>query len=327
MGICQSSNNSSTKNKKIGENKEIDEPKDTSITKARTLSTAASKNNKDYIFSESFVNHSDIKSKYSLSTEFLGQGSSGTVFEATDVDGKKYAIKSINKFSLENVDGLIKEAEISLNISHPHIIKYYEIYEDLKTVSFVMDLVEGGDLFNFILKSPNNKLDDDVALDLIIQILETLNYLHNEKGICHRDIKPENFLILIENSKPQIKLIDFGFATFIDNKKQLFDYLGTPVYMAPEIVGKEPYDEKIDLWAAGIILYNMLTGCQLFRTHSKTTVEDQIVNETIYLGAIENDSLRNLCSNLLEKDPTQRFSAKRALSYANDIRKKMALKE
>ena len=324
MGVCDSTNNKNRRNRhesNVKENKETASKND-SIAKTGTSSSNHSKQ-KEFILPEKFTIHSDIREKYSLATEFLGQGASGTVFEATDKEGKKYAIKSINKFALENVDDLVNEAEISINISHPHIIKYYELYEDLKTVSFVMDLVEGGDLYDFILKSPEGKLDDSVALELTIQILETLDYLHNEKGICHRDIKPENFLVQIEDSKPQIKLIDFGFATFINPDIPLTGYMGTPIYMAPEILSKEPYSEKIDLWAVGIILFNMLTGCQPFRTHSITPIEDQVINETIYLNGIENERLRNLCMNLLEKDALQRFSTKRALSYAYDIREKM----
>ena len=91
-------------------------------------------------------------------------------------------------------------------MDHENIIKTYEIYEDLKTISFIMDLIDGGDLVSFISKSPNNKLDDNTSLNLIIQILETLYYLHNEKNIVHRDIKPENLLVeRVEDLTPKLK--------------------------------------------------------------------------------------------------------------------------
>ena len=258
-----------------------------------------------------------------MSNEFLGRGASGIVSEGTDANGHKYAIKTINKLSLKYPDVLVKEVEISMSLHHPHIITYHEVYEDLKSVSVVMDLAEGGDLFDFILKSPEGKLDDEVTLDLIIQILETMKYLHNDMKICHRDIKPENFLITIENSKPEIKLIDFGFATYIREDKKMNDYLGTPAYTAPEMISREPYDEKVDLWSIGILLFNMLTGCQPFSSDSYVPLEEQVCNKIIPFEAIDNKYLRTLCYNLLERDPSQRYSAQRALSYAYDIRRKM----
>ena len=318
MGVCNSTNEKPNKPNvvqiKVKKNK-----KDSSSSQTKTSISTKDKLS-DYIIPSNLSIRSPLSQKYKLSNEFLGRGASGIVSEGTDQSGQKYAIKTINKLSLKSIEVLVKEVEISLSLNHPHIIKYYEVYEDLKSVSVVMDLAEGGDLFDFILKSPDGRLSDEVTLELMIQILETMDYLHNEKKICHRDIKPENFLIIIEDSKPNIKLIDFGFATYLKEGVAMNDYLGTPQYTAPEIINREPYDEKVDLWSIGILLFNMLTGCQPFTSESYVPIEEQVCSKIIPFEAIENRHLKNLCYNLLERDPSQRYNAKRALNYAYEIR-------
>jgi calcium-dependent protein kinase len=190
-----------------------------------------------------------------------------------------------------------------------------------------MELADGGDLFDFITKSPDGVLDDINALDCIIQILETLDYLHNEKFIVHRDLKPENFLVTIVKSKPFIKLIDFGFAINIKENPKLTQYLGTPLYTAPEIVEKEPYNEKVDIWSAGIVLFNMVTGCQVFNDQSPTSVEDQILYNSIPFSKVDNEEIKKLLISMLEKDPTYRYDAKRALNLAKKIKKDLLVSE
>jgi serine/threonine protein kinase len=113
-------------------------------------------------------------------------------------NGTKYAIKKIKKDKLTDIKSLILEAEISLQIKHENIIAYYEIYEDLDYISYVMDLGEGGDLFDFIVGCPLGHLPADIAMDLLIQIFDVVDYLHSAKGIIHRDLKPENFMIKID---------------------------------------------------------------------------------------------------------------------------------
>ena len=179
----------------------------------------------DYIVPEKLANHNDINKKYKLSNSVMGEGATGTVCEGVDKEGHIFAIKRINKMKIKDKRILCNEAIISLKVNHPHIIKTYEVYEDLKTVSFVMDIVDGGDLFDFITKCPDGKLTDEDSLNLLIQVLETLQYLHEEINVCHRDIKPENFLVqILDNGEPSLKLIDFGFSCEI--KPGLKDYLG-----------------------------------------------------------------------------------------------------
>ena len=340
MGICDSVNKTNRNKLSINYNHKFENnkingtlPSDSTypITTVTTQNNTLSYNDNiiqsskgKYILNFPNINHSDINLKYTLSPTYIGHGSSGTVYEATDSSGKKYAIKSINKHSITHINDIINEVQISLNISHKNIIKYYEIYENEKCISFVMDLAEGGDLLDFISKAPNKHLNDDIAIDIIVQILEVITYLHRDKRICHRDIKPENFLIVIkEDASVEVKLIDFGFASIIDDRQLMKDNLGTPMYMAPEIVIGEAYNEKIDIWSAGILLFNMLTGYQPFRRRSVTKLEDQILGKRIEFECIENKDLRMLCSGMLERSAEHRYNAERALKWANDIKSKM----
>ena len=284
-------------------------------------------NNQDYLIPLSSICHEDITKKYKLDQDVIGEGASGTVCMAYDKRKNVYAVKRINKNKVQDKKLLKNEAEIALSVNYPHIIKTYEVYEDLKFISFVMELADGGDLFDFITKSPDGVLDDINSIDCIIQILETLNYLHNEKHIVHRDLKPENFLVTIEKSKPFIKLIDFGFAVNIKENPKLTQYLGTPLYTAPEIVEKEPYNEKVDIWSAGIVLFNMVTGCQVYNDRSPTPVEDQIIYNSIPFSKVDNEQIKELLVNMLEKDPGMRYDAKRALNQAKKIKKDLLVSE
>ena len=276
--------------------------------------------NGNFFFSDLLTKKADINKYYKLKEEYLGKGSSGIVCEATNSNGQIFAVKRVNKTTIKSYINMTEEVEISRIVNNKNIIKTYEIFEDEKTISFVMELIEGGDLFEFILKSPNQKLSDKQTIDFLIQILETISYLHNDLNVCHRDLKPENFLIETnDNIKPIIKLIDFGFACHIPSNGYMEQYFGTPIYTAPEIIQNWSYSEKIDLWSVGVILFNMTTGCQPFST-DEDDINKEVLEKDIQFDAIDNENIRSLCMNLLEKYPAARISAKKALEKAIDIR-------
>jgi serine/threonine protein kinase len=273
-----------------------------------------------YFFSNNLTKKGDINKYYKIKEEYLGKGSSGIVCEATNSRGQIFAVKRVNKTQIKNYINMTEEVEISKIVNNKNIIKTYEIFEDDKTISFVMELIEGGDLFEFILKSPNNKLSDEQTIDFLIQILETISYLHNDLNVCHRDLKPENFLIETNsNIKPLIKLIDFGFACHIPKNGYMEQYFGTPIYTAPEIIQNWSYSEKIDLWSVGVILFNMTTGCQPFST-DEDDINKEVLEKDIQFDVIDNENIRNLCMKLLEKYPAARITAKKALEEAIEIR-------
>ena len=153
------------------------------------------KKNNGFILPENLAKRADINKFYNITQKILGEGASGIVCIG-EKNGKQYAIKKIKKDKIKALKPFILEAEISLQLKHENIITYYEIYEDSQYISYVMDLGEGGDLFDFIVGCPLGHLPADIVIDLLIQIFEVVDYLHSVKGIVHRDLKPENFMIL-----------------------------------------------------------------------------------------------------------------------------------
>ena len=322
MGVCDSTNNTKkTTQKKVDIKKTPDKTNSTThgTISNNKLSTVHDSSD-DYILPSSLAKRDDITKYYKLDSEILGQGASGTVCIG-EKKGEKYAIKRINKMSIKSKSGIIKEAEFS-KLKHPNIIEYFDIFEDLKTISFVMELGEGGDLFDFIVNSPIGHLPLDLTIDLMVQIMSTIDYLHNTMHIVHRDIKPENFMITIDSGdKALVKLIDFGMSTYFPpNGKLLTEYLGTPNYAAPEIISHLGYNEKVDIWAIGVLLFNMMTGYEPFRGESRSELDDEIKFKQINFELLENDQLRELCEKLLTRNVKERIGAKEGLEIIKKIK-------
>ena len=300
MGLCETINNSSSLIR-------IDD-------KIKNIST-------EYLIDNSI--HENIKNHYKLNSK-IGQGSFGKVFLAEDNSGEKYAVKCFKKKKFTSDNFSINEIKIGLKVKHPNILGIKEIYEDMKSIYLVMEYCNGGNLLDYIVKAPSGKLDDITTVNIIIQILDAVNYLHNIIKICHRDIKLENCLISYkEENKPIIKLIDFGTAQYIEKNKKFKGKIGTLKYMAPEIFVRPFYDEKVDLWSVGIILYNMATGRDAFELKIKKNTNVDILNKEIIFDLIENEDIRNLCKELLERNPNKRIEAKVALKKAKIIKQKL----
>lgn len=201
---------------------------------------------------------------------------------------KRVAIKTILKsqYEGEKREFLKKEIEILLELKdeNPHIIHCHHIYEDRNSVHIVFDFIEGGDLFDYIADSTdnNNYLSEKQAVLFFVQIMDALHFL-NTKNIVHRDIKLENFLIVQNDKEIYLKLIDFGFASKITENGFLTEQIGSPYNVAPEILLGKPYDSKVDIWAAGVLLYNMVSGKQPFGTGSDSEEElaEKIIKEEV----------------------------------------------
>lgn len=150
-------------------------------------------------------------------------------------------------------------------MDHPNIIKLYEIFEDNRYIYLIMEECTGGELFDRIIERINNKklFTEREAAVIFKEIMGTICYCHSQ-GVCHRDLKPENLLFLTKEDPSPIKVIDFGLSRLFEKTQNLKDNkmttkVGTAYYVSPEVLSGD-YDEKCDIWSAGVILYIILTG-------------------------------------------------------------------
>ena len=279
--------------------------------------------NKQYIFSERIAKREDINKKYRFSKKILGDGATSLVYLGENSSKEKYAIKQIPKVKMLYKQNLIiKEAEIGLKLNHKNIIKYYEIYEDINFIHIVTELGDT-DLFELIVNNPLGALPEDIAIDFLIQIFEVIDYLHNVENIVHCDIKPENFVVKFDTKsyQPILKLIDFGNARKKPiNKERLFNFCGTKEYMAPETLENSGFNEKVDVWAAGVLMFNMLTGCDPFISDNELDYRDNIKFKEVKFDLIKNESLRELNKKLLNRYMAKRITAKEALDEIKQIK-------
>lgn len=200
-----------------------------------------------------------VEKFYSI-REKIGRGTFSTVnlAEQKTDSSKRFAIKTIDKESLttEERNLIREEAKIIKSLSHENIIKFHDHYEDYTKTYYVFELVEGGDLLEHVLNKGH--LSEPEAKLIFKQLLRVLRYLHRN-NILHRDLKPENILLRFDvlGNVKQIKLIDFGFATFFSKDDLPCLSCGTLNYAAPEVLVGEEYDESSDLFSCGVILYFM----------------------------------------------------------------------
>ena len=289
----------------------------------KKYNSSDSSNSSMYILSEDISIRDDITKEYKLGKMMLGDGATAKVYVAENNEKKKFAIKRILKDNIipSHKNSAIKEAEICQKLNSDKIIKYYDIYEDSHYISIVMELAHT-DLFELIIHCPSSIIPDEIAIEFLIDIFESIDYLHSQ-NIIHCDIKPENYVIIFNkenvNEIPKLKLIDFGNVRKIPQKKQkLYNFSGTKEYMAPEIIDNSGFNEKIDEWAAGIIMYNMLTGVDPFSAEDDFDYKDNIKFKEINFNYIKDEQLRELNKKLLNRYVTNRISAKEAL---NEIKK------
>ncbi|KDQ21181.1 hypothetical protein BOTBODRAFT_25604 [Botryobasidium botryosum FD-172 SS1] len=192
----------------------------------------------------------------------LGSGTFATVFKGHDIrSAEPVAIKRIDKhkFGTTMID---RELLIMESLDHPNIVRLKNRYEDDQFVYFVLEFVDGGDLFSKIVEHPRRRLTEEESRHMAYQMCLGLDYAH-QKNIAHRDIKPENVLLTKDNP-PKIKIADFGLGKLASAQSGLKTQCGTPEYLAPEILlskkSVEGYDSKVDSYSLGVTVFVMLMG-------------------------------------------------------------------
>lgn len=255
--------------------------------------------------------------KYYMVRGVLGQGGFATVRLGHGKGTREtVAIKSIDK-SRSSPTFLRREVEVIKAVDHPNVVETYDVFETEHKFHIVMEYMKGGMLLDIM--QGRHTLSEAKTRYVITQILEGVAYLHAQ-GIVHRDLKPENVLICRRGTL-DVKLADFGLATFYEagSEKLMSTLIGTPQFVAPELVQNEAYGAEVDLWAVGIMLYYFLGGRLPFDEEEVIPIYASKKFEIHFpLSAWENVSAeaRSLTMQLLCKDPSRRVSAIGALQHS-----------
>lgn len=284
--------------------------------------------NQDYRFIFRLMSGSSptdgVHAHYDITNE-LGKGSFATVMRAIERStGKWYAIKIItekhNRPVEQNRAAYKREIDIMKRLKHPNICELKEVFYQDNGINLVLELVEGGDLLEYILRQGG--LSEESAKHITYQICDALAYIHAQ-GVAHRDLKPENVL-LTKDDPPVVKVADFGLAKAVLNDETMLRTMcGTPTYLAPEVVIQREgggYTNRVDSWSVGVILFSMLTNSSPFiederERDIRIRISTRKVDwETLSTSHASSQAI-NFIQCLLEEDPEIRMSLTQALQH------------
>nr|XP_020644113.1 serine/threonine-protein kinase D1 isoform X1 [Pogona vitticeps] len=261
----------------------------------------------------------DISTVYQIfPDEVLGSGQFGIVYGGKHrKTGRDVAIKIIDKlrFPTKQESQLRNEVAILQNLHHPGVVNLECMFETPERVFVVMEKLHG-DMLEMILSSEKGRLPERITKFLITQILVALRHLHF-KNIVHCDLKPENVLLASADPFPQVKLCDFGFARIIGEKSFRRSVVGTPAYLAPEVLRNKGYNRSLDMWSVGVIIYVSLSGT--FPFNEDEDIHDQIQNAAFMYPPnpwkeISHEAI-DLINNLLQVKMRKRYSVDKTLSH------------
>ncbi|XP_061083631.1 calcium/calmodulin-dependent protein kinase type II subunit gamma isoform X3 [Conger conger] len=252
--------------------------------------------------------------------EELGKGAFSVVRRCVKKStGQEYAAKIINtkKLSARDHQKLEREARICRLLKHPNIVRLHDSISEEGFHYLVFDLVTGGELFEDIVAREYYSEAD--ASQCINQILESVNHIH-QHDIVHRDLKPENLLLASKMKGAAVKLADFGLAIEVQGDQQAwFGFAGTPGYLSPEVLRKDPYGKPVDIWACGVILYILLVGYPPFWDEDQHKLYQQIKAGAYDFPSPEWDTVtpeaKNLINQMLTINPAKRITADQALKH------------
>ncbi|XP_058231580.1 death-associated protein kinase 1 isoform X2 [Hemibagrus wyckioides] len=268
-------------------------------------------------------NPENVEDHYEIGDE-LGSGQFAVVRKCRNKNtGQAYAAKFIkkrrSKSSRRGVskDDIEREVSILKQIQHPNVITLHDVFENKNEVILILELVAGGELFDFLAEKES--LSEEEATEFLKQILDGVNYLHS-KHIAHFDLKPENIMLLNRNvPHPRIKLIDFGLAHKIDFSNDFKNIFGTPEFVAPEVVNYEPLGLEADMWSVGVITYILLSGASPFLGENK---QETLANVSAVDYEFDEEYFSNTSSlakdfiaRLLIKDPKKRMTIQDSLQH------------
>ncbi|KAF0697181.1 Aste57867_12175 [Aphanomyces stellatus] len=263
----------------------------------------------------------------------LGRGKFGQVFLAREKHSKKIlAIKMLDKEILR-VGGVVqqlkREVEIHSRIRHQNILPLYATFQDDTRVYLVLRYAPHGDLFTALRNAPHGRFDERTSARLIHQLIEAIMTCH-QHNVVHRDIKPEN--ILLDNDN-EILLADFGWSAsnvnasyvttttttipqrLVHHRNRRHTLCGTLDYLSPEMLNGFEYDASVDIWAIGVLLFELLVGKPAFESQDQLQTSALIVNAKYRIPLFVSDAARDLIKRFLRKDPATRITLAQALEH------------
>ncbi|KAK8571549.1 hypothetical protein V6N12_027634 [Hibiscus sabdariffa] len=282
------------------------------LRKSKSTHSATSKVLKDPL-------EENILEKYEIGEE-LGRGEFGITYQCVHLETKEiYACKKISKAKLKtdiDVEDVTREVEIMMHLpKHPNLVSFREAFEDNDAVYLVMELCRGGELFDRIVAKGH--YTERAAAKVIKTILEIVKVCHRH-GVVHRDLKPENFLLADESEAAPIKVIDFGLSIFYEPGERFSDIVGSPYYMAPEVLRRN-YGKEIDIWSTGVILYILLCGVPPFWADTEEGIAHAIIRGEIDFERDPwpkiSEEAKDLVTCMLDPNPYTRMTVQEVLEH------------
>nr|CAB3266649.1 serine/threonine-protein kinase 17A-like [Phallusia mammillata] len=250
----------------------------------------------------------------------IGRGKFAIVKKCVEKStGKRFAAKCIRKrrHCRDCTQDILHEiAVLELSSSHPHLIDLYQIYESSTEFVLILEYAAGGEIFDYCV-GLKDAFSETKVRQLFRQILEAVDFLH-DRNIVHLDLKPQNIL-LTDEKDGDIKLVDFGLSKHLSENLEIREILGTPDYVAPEVLNFEPISTSTDIWSLGVVCYVMLTGVSPFLGETKI---ETLMNVTTGVVDFPNDlfdekqtACKDLILKMLQLDPQNRVTAKDCLQH------------
>ena len=270
-----------------------------------------------------------IAKKY-LKLKEIGKGTYANIFTVqSKTNYKVYCCKEILKTKIADINKFKNEINVLSKVDHPNIIRLFEIFEDDKHCSLIMEECTGGELFQRISEKieKDEAFTEKEAATIFKQIMSAVSYCHSQ-GICHRDLKPENILFLNNNPDSPIKIIDFGLSKIFGEirplmkgnkfeKNTMSARIGTSYYMSPEVL-QGNYDNKCDIWSCGVILYILLCGYPPFDGETDHEIFKAISKKKFYFPEDDwkgiSDDARDLIKHMI-CDADKRYNAEMVLNH------------